>query len=71
MKRILLPMLAVALVALPAARARAQDKNNATKPVAVLAIASYDRLMSDIAFIGNLTGTVSRIHIRATSMTDG
>ena len=26
------------------------------KPVAVLSIASYDRLMTDIAFIGNLTG---------------
>jgi hypothetical protein len=55
-KRILLPMLAVALLALPAMRSAAQEQNGASKPVAVLTIASYERLMTDIAFIGNLTG---------------
>jgi hypothetical protein len=53
-KRILLSMMALALVASSATRAAAEDTN---KPVAVLAIASYDRLMTDIAFIGNLTGS--------------
>jgi hypothetical protein len=55
-KRILLPMLAFALLAFPVMRCAAEDQNGATKPVAVLAIASYERLMTDIAFIGNLTG---------------
>jgi hypothetical protein len=49
-------MLAVALFALPVTRSAAQDQNGETKPVAVLAIASYERLMADVAFIGNLTG---------------
>ncbi len=55
MKQILLSVLAVALLALPATRCVAQDAED-VKPVAVLSIASYDRLMSDIAFIGDLTG---------------
>jgi hypothetical protein len=55
-KKILLPMLAVALLALPAMRCAAQEQKGGTKPVAVLTIASYERLMTDIAFIGNLTG---------------
>lgn len=56
MKKILLPMLAVALLALPAFRSAAQEQNGGSKPVAVVTIASYERLMTDIAFIGNLTG---------------
>ncbi len=56
MKRILLPMVAVALLAVPAARSMAQQED-VNKTVAVLSIASYDRLMSDIAFIGDLTGS--------------
>ncbi|REK19197.1 MAG: hypothetical protein DWQ37_02040 [Planctomycetota bacterium] len=56
MKHLLLPLLAAAAVVLPAARCSAQDESG-TKPVAVLAIASYDRLMTDIAFIGNLAGS--------------
>lgn len=56
MKRILLGLLAAALVVLPQARTFAQDAEGESKPVAVLAIASYDRLMTDLAFIGNLTG---------------
>jgi len=55
-KRILLGLLAAALVVLPQARTFAQDAEGESKPVAVLAIASYDRLMTDLAFIGNLTG---------------
>jgi len=54
-RKLLLPLVAVALLALPAARSMAQE-DDATKTVAVLSIASYDRLMTDIAFIGNLTG---------------
>jgi hypothetical protein len=50
-------LLAVAVVALPAARARALEKADAAKPVAVVVIASYERLMTDIAFIGNLMGS--------------
>jgi hypothetical protein len=54
-KRILLSFLAVALLAFPAKQAAAEDASE-SKPVAVLSIASYDRLMTDLAFIGNLTG---------------
>jgi len=54
-KRILLSMLALTLLAFPATRCAAEDAE-AMKPVAVLSIASYDRLMTDVAFIGNLTG---------------
>lgn len=56
MKKILLPMLAVALLAFPAMRLAAQEQDGGIKPVAVLSIASYERLMTDIAFIGDLTG---------------
>ncbi|MEX0978743.1 MAG: hypothetical protein WDZ48_07835, partial [Pirellulales bacterium] len=56
MKKILLPMLVVALLALPTFRCAAQEQNGGSKPVAVLTIASYERLMTDVAFIGNLTG---------------
>ncbi|HEX5443662.1 MAG TPA: hypothetical protein VFW87_07530, partial [Pirellulales bacterium] len=56
MKKILLPMLAVALLTLPVMRTAVAADNEGSKPVAVLAIASYERLMTDIAFIGNLTG---------------
>ncbi|MEX0679610.1 MAG: hypothetical protein WD063_21250 [Pirellulales bacterium] len=56
MKRILLPLLAVALLAFPATRLAAQEQDGANKPVAVVTIASYERLMTDIAFIGDLTG---------------
>ncbi len=56
MKQILLGLLAAALVVLPQARSSAQDAEGEPKPIAVLSIASYDRLMTDLAFIGNLTG---------------
>jgi hypothetical protein len=54
-KRILLSLLAVALLAFPAKQLAAEEAGE-SKPVAVLSIASYDRLMTDLAFIGNLTG---------------
>ncbi len=60
MKRIFLPMLAVALLAGSALRCAAKDEapvqDTGVKPVAVLAIASYDRLMADVAFLGDLAG---------------
>ncbi len=56
MKKILLPLLAVALLAAPAMRQAVADEATVSKPVAVLSIASYERLMTDIAFIGDLTG---------------
>ena len=56
-KKILLSLLAVTLFAASSARCLAKE-DNATdagnKPVAVLSIAGYDRLMSDIDFIGGL-----------------
>lgn len=55
MKKLVLPIFALALLAAPALRA-AQAEDATVKPVAVLAIASYERLMTDIAFIGDLTG---------------
>lgn len=55
MKKILLSLMAGLLFALPATRSFAEEGES--KPVAVLTIASYERLMSDIAFIGNLTGS--------------
>lgn len=61
MKRFLLPMLAAALVAGSTLRCLAKDdagaQDTGVKPVAVLTIASYERLMGDIAFIGNLAGS--------------
>jgi hypothetical protein len=54
-KKILLSLMAGLLFALPATRSFAEEGES--KPVAVLTIASYERLMSDIAFIGNLTGS--------------
>ena len=59
MKRIVLPMLVVALLAVTAMRLPAHQKEEAadsTKPVAVLSIASYDRIMADVAMFGNLAG---------------
>jgi hypothetical protein len=57
-KRIVLPLLAVALVAATALRLPAQQQNDAgaLKPVAVLSIASYDKIMADVAMFGNLAG---------------
>lgn len=61
MKQLLLSMLAVALVFGSALRATAKDdapaQDTGMKPVAVVTIASYERLMTDIAFIGNLAGS--------------
>ena len=61
MKHLLLSMLAVALVVGSSLRATAKDdapvQDTGLKPVAVVTIASYERLMTDIAFIGNLAGS--------------
>ncbi len=61
MKQLLLSMLAVALVTGSAVRSAAKDdapaQDTGVKPVAVLTIASYERLMSDVAFVGNLAGS--------------
>ncbi|MEX2112941.1 MAG: hypothetical protein WD845_07130 [Pirellulales bacterium] len=58
MKRFLASLLAVALVAATAmhspARTLAAAENS--KPVAVLSIASYDRVMADVAMFGELAG---------------
>ena len=58
MKRIILPLLTVALLAATVAPCPAQDNNagEGAKPVAVLSIASYDRIMADVALFGNLAG---------------
>ncbi len=57
MKHLLLSLAAVALLVGPAARLFAKDEADAgNKTVAVVTIASYDRLMSDVAFIGKLAG---------------
>lgn len=59
MKKIILPILALALLAGSTVRSMAKDDNApdvGTKPVAVLSISSYGRIMSDIGFIGNLAG---------------
>jgi hypothetical protein len=60
-KHLLLSMLALALVFGSALRATAKDdapaQDAGVKPVAVVTIASYERLMTDIAFIGNLAGS--------------
>ena len=60
MKRILLPLLVIALLAGRVVQCAAKDEKPAdaaaTKPVAVLSIASYDRIMADVAMIGNLAG---------------
>jgi hypothetical protein len=56
-KKILLSLLAVTLFVASSARCLAKEDNAAdagNKPVAVLSIAGYDRLMSDIDFIGGL-----------------
>jgi hypothetical protein len=34
----------------------AKNTDSATKPVAILSIASYDRIMADVALVGNLAG---------------
>jgi hypothetical protein len=54
----LLSVLAVALVAATALRLPAQQNPaaGAGKPVAVLSIAGYDRIMADVAMFGNLAG---------------
>lgn len=57
MKKIVLSLMALALVASQAVRSLAKDEAPEVKPVAVLTIASYERLMTDIAFIGNLAGS--------------
>jgi hypothetical protein len=51
-------MLAVALVAATALvrPAQAQDAAQGAKPIAVLSIASYERIMADVAMFGNLAG---------------
>ncbi len=60
MKKILLPLLVLALLAGRVVTSAAKDEKPAdaaaTKPVAVLSIASYDRIMADVALIGNLAG---------------
>ncbi len=59
MKKLVLPILALALLASLAMRSMAKDDNAqdvGNKPVAVLSISSYGRIMSDIGFIGNLAG---------------
>ncbi|MGD9723301.1 MAG: hypothetical protein AB7O59_18290 [Pirellulales bacterium] len=58
MKRLILPMLAIALIAATALSSAAQENKAAdgAKPVAVLSIASYDRIMADVAMFGNLAG---------------
>jgi hypothetical protein len=60
-KPFVLSLLAVALVASSTMRLAAKDdapvQDSSAKPVAVLTIASYERLMSDIAFVGNLAGS--------------
>jgi hypothetical protein len=58
-KKVLLPLLVAALLASRVAPCVAKDEKadaSATKPVAVLSIASYDRIMADIAMVGNLAG---------------
>lgn len=57
MKKLVLSLMALALVASQAVRSLAKDEAPAVKPVAVLTIASYEKLMTDIAFIGNLAGS--------------
>ncbi len=58
MKRIALLLAAVALFGATASRlpAQAEKAAGATQPVAVLSIASYDRIMADVAMVGNLAG---------------
>ena len=57
MKNLLLSLVAVALlVAAPARLLAADDAAATNKTVALVTVASYDRLMSDVAFIGNLAG---------------
>ena len=60
MKHLLLSMLAVALVVGSALRRDGQGRcpgpRHRPKPVAVVTIASYERIMTDIALIGNLAG---------------
>lgn len=57
MKKLVLSLMALALVASQAVRSLAKDEAPVVKPVAVLTIASYEKLMTDIAFIGNLAGS--------------
>ena len=62
MRKLILPLCAAILLAGSSARLFAKDDdaakntNNATKPVAILSIASYDRIMADVALIGDLAG---------------
>ncbi len=57
MKHLLLSLAAVALLVGPAARLVAkEDADAGNKTVAVVTIASYERLMGDVAFIGKLAG---------------
>ncbi len=58
MKRFLTSLFAVAILAATAMHspARALAAENDTKPVAVLSIASYDRIMADVAMFGELAG---------------
>jgi hypothetical protein len=58
-KKIVLSILALALLASTAMRSMAKDDNApdvGNKPVAVLSISSFGRIMSDIGFIGDLAG---------------
>ena len=58
-KKFFMPMLVAAPVAATALAAPAKDaapEVAGAKPVAVLSIASYDRIMADVAMFGNLAG---------------
>jgi len=58
-KKFIMPVLVAALVAATALAAPAKDaapEVAGAKPVAVLSIASYDRIMADVAMFGNLAG---------------
>ncbi len=60
MKRLVLPVLALALIAGRAMHCAAKDDNSAGdsthKPVAVISLAGYDRIMADLDYLGELTG---------------
>lgn len=61
MKTILFPLLAVALLAGSIVECAAKDdappQAATSKPVAIISIASYDRLMADLALLGDLSGS--------------
>ena len=60
-RRYLPAVLAVVLVTLPLARARAQESAEEIKPVAVFSIAGSDELLGDIGYITEAAGAGGRV----------